>query len=139
MSLGEERIKHLEFIQAVIARHAGTAFLVRGWALTIVAAIFAILATRFEPWLAAVALVPLLSFWALDGFFLWQERLFRMLYDDVRKPTSTVEPMSMNIGPYVTDTTWFGAIRSKTLLLFYAPLVALDVVVVIAAAVMATD
>lgn len=133
MSLGEERIKHLEFIQAVIARHAGTAFLVRGWALTIVAAIFAILATRFEPWLAAVALVPLLAFWALDGYFLWQERLFRGLYDAVRTTPSTVESMSMDASSYDAGRGWSNAVWSKTLRLFYLPLVVLDVVLVIAA------
>jgi hypothetical protein len=133
MSLGEERIKHLEFIQAVIARHAGTAFLVRGWALTIVAAIFAILATRFEPGLAAVALVPLLCFWGLDGYFLRQERLFRRLYEDVRAPASDVEPMSMSVGAYVGQIGWVEAIRSTTLLLFYLPLVVLDVVLLITA------
>ena len=121
MTLGEERIKHLEFIQAAISRYANSAFLVRGWALTIVAAIFAVVSTRFEPQLAAVALVPLLTFWVLDGFFLWQERLHRELYEDVRKPTSTVSSMSMDARAYLDRKTWFGAIWSKTLILFYGP------------------
>jgi hypothetical protein len=134
MTLGDERLKHLEFIQAVIGRHANSAFLVRGWGLTIVAAFFAVLATRFEPMLAAVALVPLVTFWALDGYFLWQERLFRQLYDDVRLSTSKVPPMSMDVRDYLSQIRWLDAIRSKTLLLFYAPLVVLDVALVIAAA-----
>jgi hypothetical protein len=133
MTLGDERIKHLEFIQAVIGRHANSAFLVRGWCLTIVAAFFAVVATRFEPLLAAVALVPLLTFWVLDGYFLWQERLFRKLYDEVRLPTSKVPPMSMNVGDYLSQTSWLDAIRSKTLILFYAPLVVLDLALVVAA------
>jgi hypothetical protein len=134
-TLGDERIKHLEFIQAVINRYANSAFLVRGWALTIVAAFFAVVATRFEPLLAAVAVVPLSMFWVLDGYFLWQERLYRKLYDDVRRPTSTVEAMSMDASGYVGQTGWFDAIRSNTLVLFYGPLVALALALVIAAAV----
>jgi hypothetical protein len=137
MTSGEERLKHLEFVQAVIARHANSSFLVRGWALTVIAAYLAIVATRFEPLLAAMALVPLLAFWALDGYFLWQERLFRALYDDVRVSAQQVEPMSMSVGAYVPTTTWFGAAGSKTLVLFYGPLAVLDVVLVVAALVAA--
>lgn len=133
MTSGEERLKHLEFVQAVITRHANSSFLVRGWALTVIAAYLAIVATRFEPLLAAMALVPLLAFWALDGYFLWQERLFRALYDDVRVSAQQVEPMSMSVGAYASSTTWLAAAGSKTLVLFYGPLGVLDVVLVVAA------
>ncbi|MFE3450265.1 hypothetical protein ACFXJ8_15140 [Nonomuraea sp. NPDC059194] len=128
--LGPDRIKHLEFIQAVIARLGTSSFLIKGWVLTIAAAIFAVLANRLETGIAVVALVPLVAFWLLDGYFLWQERLFRCLYDDVRKPDSTVELMSMNTAPYAATKRWRTATFSATLALFYGGLAAVDLVLI---------
>ncbi len=133
MALDGDRIKHLEFIQAVVTRFATSSFLIKGWVLTIAAAFFALLANKLNSGVATVGLVPLLAFWFLDGYFLWQERLYRMLYDDVRRPTSAVEPFSMNVSPYLARTTWPAATFSRTMLLFYGALVLVDVVLIIAA------
>ncbi|MEV4064686.1 hypothetical protein [Nonomuraea dietziae] len=133
-TLSPDRIKHLEFIQAVIARLGTSSFLIKGWVLTIAAAIFAILANRLETGIALVALVPLIAFWLLDAYFLWQERLFRCLYDDVRQPDSTVELMSMNTAPYVAAKRWRAATFSATLMLFYGGLVGVDLVLITIAA-----
>ena len=38
----ENKLKHLEFIQTVINRMAGNCFLLKGWAITLVAALFAL-------------------------------------------------------------------------------------------------
>ena len=128
--LGPDRIKHLEFIQAVVTRLGTSSFLIKGWALTIAAALLAVLASRLEWGIALVGVVPVLAFWFLDGYFLWQERLFRKLYDDVRKPDSGVELMSMNPAPYAKTTTFWDAVFSRTLLLFYGALLLLDVALV---------
>ncbi|MFI7430587.1 hypothetical protein ACIBPB_26675 [Micromonospora sp. NPDC049836] len=72
-----------------------------------------------------VGLVPLLAFWFLDGYYLWQERLFRRLYDDVRRSTSGTDLLSMNVATYRVQTTWASAAFSGTLLLlllFYGAL-----------------
>jgi hypothetical protein len=133
MALDADRIKHLEFIQAVVTRFATSSFLIKGWVLTIAAAFFALLANKLNSGIATVGLVPLLAFWFLDGYFLRQERLFRMLYDDVRRPTSAVESFSMNVSPYLARSTWAAATFSQTMLLFYGALVLVDVVLIIAA------
>ena len=75
---------------------------------------------------AVVALVPVIAFWCLDGYFLWQERLYRALYDHVRVLKEDEIDFSMNVSPFKTDRrrTWFGATFSLTLLLFYGPLAA---------------
>lgn len=130
-TLGGDRIKHLEFIQAVITRLANNSFLVRGWTMTVAGAFFALVASKPAPWTAAAGLVPILAFWLLDGYFLWQERLFRCLYDAVRRRDPQVEPMSMNVGPYRTGRTWRAALLSPTVLLFAGPLVVLDLVVIV--------
>jgi hypothetical protein len=132
--LGEERIKHLEFIQAVINRMATNSFFVKGWVLTLAAGLLTVSASRLSWQIAVVGLVPLLCFWSLDGYFLQQERLFRHLYDDVRHVDSAVEPMSMNIGPYLARTSFLDAALSRTLLLFHGALLAADLAVLLTAA-----
>ena len=40
----EQKLKHLEFIQNVINRMNSNSFLIKGWAVTLIAAIFALAA-----------------------------------------------------------------------------------------------
>ena len=77
--------KHLDLIQAVIERHARTSFLLKGWSVTLVAAVL-LLAFRGNAAMEATALglLPWLIFWGLDAYYLWQERMYRKLYDHVR-------------------------------------------------------
>lgn len=77
----EEQIRYLELIQQIILRMANNSFLVKGWSLTLVAAIFAVAAQGNTWGLVWTALLPALCFWWLDTFYLRQERLFRHLYD----------------------------------------------------------
>jgi hypothetical protein len=106
----------------VISRMAGNSFLLKGWSVTLVAALFALAAkdsnTRFIP----VAYYPVLVFWILDGYFLSQERSFRALYDKVRQlPPETID-FSMDAREFNTGrNTWSSATLSTTLLLFYVP------------------
>src|SRR5260370_2484401 len=96
----EARIKHLEFIQSVISRLATNSFLAKGWALTVSGVLDGFAVNHLNPWIALVGLVPVLAFWLLDAYFLRVERLFRCLYEDVRKPNSSVELLSMDYRPY---------------------------------------
>jgi hypothetical protein len=79
--------------------------------------------------------VPLLAFWLLDGYFLWQERLFRRLYDDARTPGSGVALLSMRTSAYTSTETWVAATRSRTIALFYGALVLVDLALVVIAVV----
>jgi len=80
-----DMIKHLEFIQAVINRMAANSFLLKGWAITLAAAGFALAAQQSTPrYILAVVLVATVILWWLDAYYLRQERLFRRLYDAVR-------------------------------------------------------
>ncbi|QJT02302.1 hypothetical protein G9272_19860 [Streptomyces asoensis] len=126
VSLGGDRLKHLEFLQAVITRLSNHSFLVKGWALTLAAGFFAVSSSQQSWQVAASGLVPLACFWFLDGLFLRQERLFRFLYDDVRRPEVEVENLSMNVGPYLGRISWLEATFSRTLQLFYGALLVAD-------------
>jgi hypothetical protein len=70
----EEKLKHLEFVQAVISRLATNSFLFKGWAITLAAGLSAFGAANAKHALFAIALISTVMFWALDGYYLWLER-----------------------------------------------------------------
>lgn len=96
MSSAPERIKHLEFIQATIARQASHSFAVKGWSLTVSAALFAFTSANLSVWMGLVALLPPLAFAYLDAFYLRQERLFRMLFNASAAPNSSIRTFDMS-------------------------------------------
>ena len=120
----DRKIKHLEFIQGVINRLASDSFRMKGWCVVLVAALFTLLAREGRIEFVGVALVPLLFFWGLDGYFLWQERLFRALYDHVRVLKEDEIDFSMDVSALKADRsrTWPSATFSRTLFVFYGAL-----------------
>lgn len=145
--------KHLEFIQGVINRHNSNSFRIKGWAITITAAIFALTGTIKEPYLCFVALGPILMFWVLDSIFLANERCFVSLYTCVskdnklkvdkntliRKVKQTIETTekeysvsnySMNFVQFreIARNNWWSALLSYTIVWFYSVLIILTVV-----------
>ena len=118
------KLKHLEFIQGVINRLATNSFQMKGWTVVLVAAILVLLARENRLDATYIALAPILIFWALDGYFLWQERLYRALYDHVRTLNDEQIDFAMNGASFRTGYrhSWLGAALSRTLLFFYAVL-----------------
>jgi hypothetical protein len=116
--------KHLEFVQAAINRMAGNLFLLKGWSITLIAALFALAAKDSNKAYVLIAYFPLFIFWSLDGYFLSQERKFRALYDYVRKLSEAEIDFSMDTRPFSNEArnTWPGAILSRTLVTYYAGL-----------------
>ncbi len=123
----EGQVKHLEMIQAVVTRLAQNSFGYKGWAITLVTGTLALAAAEGMPrFLVLVALVPIVVFWGLDGYYLRQERLFRKLYDAVR----TAELVDWEESRFTMDTrpfaanidAWLQVCRSRTILGLYAPL-----------------
>lgn len=123
--------KHLEFIQAAINRMAGNLFLLKGWSVTLIAALFALAAKDSNQAYVLIAYFPLFIFWCLDGFFLSQERKFRALYDHVRSLDESKIDFSMDTRPFSGDdrNTWLGGILSKTLIIYYASLAVVMLVI----------
>ena len=65
----------------VINRHNSNSFRIKGWAITLVSAIFALTGTIKEPALCFIAIGPIVMFWILDSMFLANERCFISLYN----------------------------------------------------------
>ena len=116
--------KHLEFIHASINRMSGNLFLLKGWSITLIAALFALAAKDTNKAYILIAYFPLFIFWTLDGYFLSQERRFRSLYEHVRKLKEEDIDFSMDTSVFCSDarTTWMSAMGSRTLVIYYAGL-----------------
>jgi hypothetical protein len=134
-SLSGERIKHLEFIQAIVTRLSGNSFLIKGWAITVAAAFYAYVATHLNWRVALVALLPSCAFWYLDSYFLWLERLFRCLYNDVRKAEVATEPFSMDTRPYRSTGTLIKAASSPAIWPLYCMVLSVGLILLIASVV----
>ncbi|MFD9460209.1 hypothetical protein [Streptomyces sp. NPDC060027] len=130
-SITQEEIKHLEFIQAIVARLGNGSFLIKGWTMTVAGVFFGISANNPGWKIAAAGIIPIGGFWLLDSYFLRQERLFRKLYDDVRKPATPVELFSMNVQPYHAVVPWGKVIRSHTMVNFYGTLALVDIAFIV--------
>lgn len=89
-------------IQGVIERHARDSFLLKGWSLTLVAAVFLLAVRGEEPRLAlAVGLIPALMFWGLDAYYLQHERAYRALFNHVRiAPPQPGDRFDMDARPF---------------------------------------
>lgn len=119
----ENKLKHLEFIQSVVNRLANGSFLIKGWAITMVTALFALFIKNINQYFIFIAALPVFTFWILDGYFLSQERAFRSLYDHVRNTDSDKIDFSMNIANFRgKKNSWFYSLFSRTILLFYLAL-----------------
>lgn len=92
----DKTIAHLGFIQGVINRMGNNSFLVKGWTVTLVAAIFALSAKDANEKFIFIALFPILVFWFLDSYYLYQENLFRELYEKVADGRITSDYFTMN-------------------------------------------
>ena len=128
--MAENRIKHLEFIQLVITRMNVNSFLLRGWSVTLVAALFAFAAkdTNIEYVIITYVSTPL--FWILDGYYLSQERKYRDLYNKIRSTTEEDIDFDMNASIMNSNkNSWVSSIFSITNLIFYCTLIGITFVV----------
>lgn len=119
-----EKIKHLEFIQSVINRMANNSFMVKGWSITLISGLFALSFSVDGPLMVFLPLIPALSFWLLDAYYLRQEKLFRQLYDQSRRAyiekSVSFELLNMNVETYDKKVkNYFQLAFSRTLIWFH--------------------
>jgi len=120
---GKERVvKHLEITQGVINRLANNSFLIKGWSMTILAAAILFLSrtdSTSSVYLTLSFILPVIGFWILDGYFLWQERLFRGIYNDIRSQEDSDFKMDIPAQLSKPNNKWRNATFSVTLNIFY--------------------
>lgn len=116
----ENKIKHLEFIQNVITRMNSNSFMIKGWCVTLVAALFALAAKDSEVKFAIIAYFTIAVFWILDGFFLATEKAFREMYNQVRVKDESEIDFNMTPEQVTICDLFCKGIFTKTLIPFYA-------------------
>ncbi len=127
-----KKLKHLEMIQGVINRMANNSFLLKSWSVVLVSALFALSTKEKNGYLVPLAYFPALAFWTLDGYFLWQERLFRKLYDRVRVLDDVDVDFSMNLSPVLSEVdSWRSVMISKTLAIFHGAIIVTIILVTV--------
>lgn len=98
-------------------------FLLKGWSVTLISALLALSVTKANWAFVAIALLPCIVFWTLDGYFLWQERVFRALYNDARKLKEEAVDFSLDTEAVATKTPSLAATMcSPTVLVFHGVL-----------------
>lgn len=114
------KIKHLEFLQNVITRMNSNSFLIKGWSVTIVSALFALASKDANINYVLVSYIAIPIFWILDGFYISQERQYRDLYKEVTNKQESEIDFNMDASKFDKgNRTWLGGILSKTLIPFY--------------------
>jgi hypothetical protein len=122
--------KHLDFVQAIIGRLANNSFLMKGWALTVAAALFGYSVTNLSWPVALLGFMPPLSFWYLDSYYLRQERMFRCLYKDVAAGRAHI--FSLDVRPYADRVARWDTVTSETLRWFYGIILVVAAVLLVA-------
>ncbi|MBL7829926.1 MAG: hypothetical protein JNK41_02785 [Saprospiraceae bacterium] len=126
----DEKIKHLEFLQNVITRMNSNSFLIKGWTITLVSALFALASKDSNVNYVLVSYIAIPVFWVLDGFYISQERQYRDLYAEVAAKLETEIDFNMNASGYCKgDRTWIAGVFSQTLIQFYGISIATTLIV----------
>ena len=122
----QARTAHLGFIQGVINRMGLNSFLAKGWTVTMTAAIFALSDRDNDQRFILIALFPVAVFWALDAYYLHQEKLYRKLYKKVAKGDVPSDKFTLDAKGLAKDKDFPNVIQvflSQTLLVFYGTMV----------------
>lgn len=99
MELFMDREKHLSMIHGEISKMGRNVLICRGLCLGVLTWVLFLAAQHGDRLLSIFSCVPIFGLWLMDTYFLRQERLFRKLYDHVRKETTKVD-FSMDTLPF---------------------------------------
>lgn len=116
----------MEFIQSVVTRMNTNSFQLKGWSITLVSALLALVASTNNTHFILVALFPVFVFWFLDAYYLMQERKFRGLYSDVAghaEDPKEIKTYEMRPDLYTKGKYSYGSsFRSPTIIGLHLPL-----------------
>ncbi len=114
--MSEKKIKHLEFIHNTINRMSTNSFIVKGWTVTLISALFVFAQKDSNTTYAILTYIAVPIFWYLNAFFLLQERRYRSLYNDVRLIDENSIDFSMDAKRYNSGrNTIIECLKAKTI------------------------
>lgn len=139
--------KEIDLIQNCVTRMSQNSFMVKGWLITLISVVLALLPEKFNVQiLCIVGIIAVLCFWFLDAFFLKTEKLYIMKYEWIIKNRKSSNEYIFDLDPY-NSNMWLPQkdkkgknqlpkapslltmMFTKTLLLLYVPLIILTLLV----------
>lgn len=129
----EDKKKHLEFLQLAINRMASNSFILKGWNITLIVGLFALGLNKSSSSFLYLALLPAFAFWGLDAYYLRQERLFREVYDSIRKTKrKDIDPYSLNTQSVNRKVeNWLCTAFSPTVILLHGSVILFVIIFII--------
>ena len=125
-------LEHLKLVQGVISRMGLNSFALKGWSVTLVAALMALAVNTHRRSYALLALFPGAIFWGLDAYYLWQERRFRGVYNEVcagKRKTYSLAPPRLTL--WKRFRGWLRTLFRPTVLCLHLAIVAVILAVII--------
>ena len=112
---------------------ASNSFILKGWNITLIVGLFALSLNKSSSSFLYLALLPAIAFWGLDAYYLRQERLFRELYDSIRKTKrKDIDPYSFNTQSVEGNVkNWFCTLFSPTVILLHGSVILFIIIFII--------
>lgn len=96
------RLKEIDLLQGCITRMAQNSFLIKGWTLSIVVAVVALLPQKVSlstPSIRWICLICIAAFFVLDSYNIFLDRCYRVKYDWVVKHRSESDFLFLDMSP----------------------------------------
>lgn len=129
-------VKHLDMIQSVVSRLSSIQTTMKGWAITLMTGYITLTADKNIPLFISIITILCVSllFYLLDGAYLYKEKRFRDLYNEIRINPEKESNFSMDTSSFnLSDKikTYIKTLFSTFLLLFYSSLTIIFIVLTI--------
>ncbi|KOF37399.1 hypothetical protein BA746_10380 [Vibrio parahaemolyticus] len=100
-------------------------FLLKGWCITLIAALFALSTGSSNKSFALIAYLPLFLFWLMDAYYLSLERSYIQLYNLVARGEIESNELTLDLSKIESSESMINAALSKTLVVFYGTVISI--------------
>ncbi|MBN8579756.1 MAG: hypothetical protein J0L96_03725 [Anaerolineae bacterium] len=119
----EEQIKHMELVKSDIQQLEAYSFQIKGWHSTFIAA--SMLSATQNKLFALLAIIPIITFWLMDTYYIQAARKYRGIYNDLtrgRFSTIEIKPFTFPVHNYIGERfSYINVLTSVSILPFYLP------------------
>ena len=77
--------RHLEFLQQIISRLSNHSFLIKGWTVSLLTALYSLAQFEANQSFIVISYYPIIIFWFIDSYYLHLEKIFRDIYSKTVK------------------------------------------------------
>ena len=128
--------KEIDLVQNCISRMANNSFLLKGWSISLISVILAIIYEKINLiQISLILAIIILYCWYLDAYFLREERKYRKLYEWIikqRPKKNNKRLYSLNAHRFDKDVdSIIDIMKSKTLKWFYGIPFTISIIVLI--------